>query len=478
MPELTLNNIDRISADIKKQEITFSHLLDELIDHVCCDVENEMKKGLSFADAYQKVKKRMGPRRLKEIQEETLFAVDTKYRKMKNTMKISGIAGTLLLGFAAIFKIQHWPGAGIMLDIGALTLAFVFMPTALGVLWKETHSSKRLFLFISAFVAGTGFIAGTLFKIQHWPGAGYILMLGALVGILFFIPSLLVNRMANKDNKHKQPVYFLGAMGLILYIAGMLFKIQHWPMATLFMITGLILISLVAFPWYTWLTWKEESYVSSVFIFLVIASLLIIIPGALVNLSLQHSYQNMYYPNLKQQDDMYDYLYSHNRSLLLSYRDSSDYPQMEIMHKRTASIIQIISNIQEKLVQESEGEPGKPALGDSQITRTDKGIRILYYELSRPLDTRPVQNILIPGSSSRQTLDLSFAGFKSYLDSIPGADNMSKYNNMIDPENFLPGENQEDRTMTLLSALHSLEIMKNGILTVESCVLNNIVKNK
>ena len=69
-------------------------------------------------------------------------------------MKISGIAGTVLLGFGALFKIQHWPLAGTMTTLGAVTLALVFMPSALGVLWKETHSRKRLFLFISAFLAG------------------------------------------------------------------------------------------------------------------------------------------------------------------------------------------------------------------------------------------------------------------------------------------------------------------------------------
>ncbi len=32
---------------------------------------------------------------------------------MKNTMKISGIAGTIMFGFATLFKIQHWPLAGV-----------------------------------------------------------------------------------------------------------------------------------------------------------------------------------------------------------------------------------------------------------------------------------------------------------------------------------------------------------------------------
>jgi hypothetical protein len=74
MPELTLQNIDLISRDVKREEIIISHLLEDLIDHVCCDVEEEMQNGLNFTEAYRKVKNKMGPRRLKEIQEETLYS--------------------------------------------------------------------------------------------------------------------------------------------------------------------------------------------------------------------------------------------------------------------------------------------------------------------------------------------------------------------------------------------------------------------
>ena len=103
MHELSPDDIDQINRFVRKQEITYSHLPDDLIDHICCDVENEMQNGLDFTEAYHRVIKKMGKRRLKEIQEETLYAVDKKYRQMKNTMKISGIAGTVLLGFGALF---------------------------------------------------------------------------------------------------------------------------------------------------------------------------------------------------------------------------------------------------------------------------------------------------------------------------------------------------------------------------------------
>ncbi|MCA1741437.1 MAG: hypothetical protein LC630_02985, partial [Bacteroidales bacterium] len=232
MPELTLQNIEEISRDVGRKEISFSHLRDELTDHICCDVEYEMQKGLSFSEAYSIIRRKLGSRRLREIQEETLYAVDTKYRQMKNTMKISAIAGTLLFGFAALFKIMHWPGAGIMIILGALALALIFMPSALTVLWKETHSGKRLFLYISAFIFGMLFIAGVVFKIQHWPASGLILSLAVASGALLFLPALLAAKLQGQENRSKKIIYILGALGMFSYTAGLLSKIQHWPFAT------------------------------------------------------------------------------------------------------------------------------------------------------------------------------------------------------------------------------------------------------
>ena len=477
MPELGLQHIEQISRDIHRQEITFSHLLEDLIDHVCSDVEYEMQTGLDFAEAYNRVKQKLGSHRLKQIQEETLYAVDTKYRYMKITMKISGVAGTILFGFAALFKIQHWPGASIMMSFGALILVFAFLPSALTVLWKETHSRKRLFMFISAFLTGTCFIAGTLFKIQHWPGAGYILTLGTISGIFLFIPSLLANRMNDPENKTKRPVYILGTAGSVLFVAGMLFKIQHWPLATVFILTGIILLCFLAFPMFTRLTWKEESHISSMFIFMVIGFLLIIVPGAMITLNLQHSYQAYYYPKNDQQNALYDYLFRNNSSLISRYYDSLNYHKMEQLHSKTTGILTIIGNIQEKMVQESEGQPGKPAVSAGQISQTKTGHEILYRELSKPFDPGPAKVFLLPGCNAREELNSSMAEYVSYLSSMTSAEDLLKYKKMLDTETFLPAGNLEKGEISLMSGLHSLGIMKNGLLTVESCVLNDIIKH-
>jgi hypothetical protein len=44
-------------------------------------------------------------------------------------------------------------------------------------------------------------------------------------------------------------------------------------------------------------------------------------------------------------------------------------------------------------------------------------------------------------------------------------------------ETFLPAGNLKEGGMSLMSGLHNLEIIKNGLLTVESCVLNEIAKH-
>ena len=477
MPEISLQNIDQISRDVSKQEITFSHLLDDLIDHICCDVENEMQNGLSFSEAYRRVRQKMGSRRLKEIQEETLYAVDSKYRKMKNTMKISGVAGTIMFGFASIFKIMHWPGAGILITLGAMVLAFVFLPSALVVLWKETRNRKRIFLFISAFVSGICFIAGTLFKIQHWPGAGSILLLGAFSGILLFIPSLLIDRLNDPENKTKRPVYIFGAAGCALIIAGVFFKIQHWPLATVSMVFGLVLLCIVAFPWFTWITWKDESHISSRFIYMVIGTILLIVPSALLNLSLQRSYLNQYYPNNNQQTAMYNYLCMNNNSLVIRLQDSLTYPKLLQLHTRTTGVLAVISNIQEKMVQESEGEPGKPAVSSAQISQTETGQEILYNKLSRPFDINPAKDFLLPGSEARQDINIAMAEYLDYLTGIIPGEDLIRYKNLLEPSTYLSVENSNSGDMSLMTALHSLEIMKNGLLTVESCVLKQVARH-
>jgi hypothetical protein len=476
MPELSLRNIDQISNDIRKQEITFPHLADELIDHICCDVEYEMKNGQSFHDAYLAVKEKIGHRRLKEIQEETLYAVDTKYRQMKRTMKISAIAGTVMLGFAALFKVMHWPGAGILLTLGAFTLAFVFMPSALTVLWKETHSSKRLFLFISAFITAMLFIIGVASKVQHWPLAALILMVASLSGIFAFIPALLASKLKDQENSSKKIVYILGAAGLILYTLALLCKIQHWPGASLFMVSGMVIIFLVVFPWYTLITWKEDKNVSAKFILMVAGSMALVLPGVLLNLSLQRNYDTGYFSHQKEQQALFEYKFTQNQSFISSCKDSIVSPVLAGINDKTNDLLKFINDTEAKMIAMAEGKPGVPATLTYQIKETESGPEIQFNLLSNPFNNIPFRELFRDGSGSRTELNTVLKDYSDYLSGLTPGSDFGKYAKLLDPSAYLPEFNPETDRISLMTGLHMLELMKNGILTAESYALSAVAE--
>jgi uncharacterized protein with PQ loop repeat len=419
----------------------------------------------------------MESRRLKEIQEETLYAVDTNYRHMKNTMKISGIAGTILFGFATLLKIQHWPGSGIGLTLGGVILTFVFLPSALVVLWKETQNRKRIFLFISAFIAGACFIVGTLFKIQHWPGAGLVLIAAVAIGLLFFVPALIAVILQDQDNKSMRPIFILAVIGIVLYVVGLLFKVQHWPAASFLMVLGVISLGFIVLPWYTCLKWKDESHISPKFLYIIIGALLLAVPGALINLNLQKGYETAFYPKMEKQQIMYNYLFSNNESLMKQYHDSASYRKMEQIHSRTRELIAFISDMQASMVRESEGKQGKSAVSADKLKQTETGLEIQYTRLSNPFYPGPVRDFLLPDSKKRQSLDALVTDYMGYLSGLAEGDNLKQMISSLETSKYLPGEPSSGVVYTEMPALHSLELYKNSILTVESCMLKSVASH-
>lgn len=474
MPELSLYNIEQISGDIRMQEITFSHLLDDLIDHVCCDVEQEMRKGLDFSEAYRRVKQKMGSRRLKEIQEETLYAVDTKYRQMKNTMKISGIAGTVMFGFASLFKIMHWPGAGILFVAGAFTLAVIFMPSALVVLWKETRSPKRLFLFIMAFLAAFFFITGSLFKVQHWPGAGLLMILAAISSVIFFIPSLLVSTLKDPESKSKKPVYITGAIGLMIYVAGFLFKMQHWPLAALLIMLGLSILFLVAFPWYVITRWSKEDFIRPEFIYMVVGSLAIVIPAALTIMSAQRNYDRGYFTHLDQEKALSGYLYEKNDNFIAGFKDSANYETLQQIHSKTNELIAVVNSIESEMVGLSEGTPDNPVENPKQISILRTGQAIDYVKLSNPFHPLPVKEFLMPGTEVRTKLEKAISDYKNYLSGIVP----EGFTSGINLQAILPSVIEDGRDISMMTGLHSLALLRNSVCTSENAALKQVALSR
>ncbi len=289
MQLLSQDQLKEITSDVKNAGISFSHLSDDLIDHICCDVEIEMSSGISFEDSYYKVRKKIGIGGLTKIQRETLQLIDKNYRVMKKTMNIFSTIALILIAFGALFKIMHWPGAGIMMTFGFFNLCFIALPAGLYVMKKEMKDKKKTILFISAFIGGFASLIGLLFKVQHWPMASILLVIGTIGICGLFIPTLLISKLKSASNTKIKLTYIIGALGLFLYQAGLAFQIQHWPGSKYLPIIGMSLIVLIFLPLFTYRKFKDTKSVKGSFIFIIYSAFYFILFSIILNLNVSKS---------------------------------------------------------------------------------------------------------------------------------------------------------------------------------------------
>ena len=200
MRSLTEEQIDFIAEDIRVRGVFMKNLEENLLDHICCFIE-EADDDRPFEQVYLQAVDAFGPNGLQEVQDETLFLINQPYQNaMKKFAYITGALASTALMAGALFKVAHWPGANILLIFGTLVLAMFFVPYFFYVNFKEQSDKK------SKVIAGIGLVsalllcASALFKILHWPGA--IVMIVAFgVFFLVFLPLYVVNGMRNPLTK-------------------------------------------------------------------------------------------------------------------------------------------------------------------------------------------------------------------------------------------------------------------------------------
>ena len=102
-----------------------------------------------------------------------------KITMMKNKMYIVGLVSVMLIALGGIFKINHFPGANILLTFGIVALSFVFFPVAFISTYRQNESKNGL-IYLTAALMGIILFTGALFKIMHWPGASILLIVATL----------------------------------------------------------------------------------------------------------------------------------------------------------------------------------------------------------------------------------------------------------------------------------------------------------
>lgn len=135
---------------------------------------------------------------------------------MKKFIYTSGIILINLLLAGVILKVNHWPGAGVLLTLSITLIVLMFFPVALITSYKQQNDQSQLHLYIIAYLTIAIQSLGMLFKIQHWPGASILLFVGLPIPFILFLPFYL--RFHNKT-KAKSDKNFFGIIFFMIYLA-------------------------------------------------------------------------------------------------------------------------------------------------------------------------------------------------------------------------------------------------------------------
>jgi hypothetical protein len=202
MHQLSEQQIKFIQKDIQNRGIEIKDLQLNLLDHICCLIEENYNEELDFESFYEKTISSFYKNNLKEIEEETILLLTYKnYYAMKKTMLVSGATAVFFLLAGSLFKIMHWPGAGIMLVMGVSFICFLFMPLLLLTKNRETTTLRDKVVMSLGTLVGILYCLSTLFKVQHWPGASYLWFATIIISAFVFIPIYFFTGIRNPETK-------------------------------------------------------------------------------------------------------------------------------------------------------------------------------------------------------------------------------------------------------------------------------------
>ena len=140
---------------------------------------------------------------------------------MKKVMLNIGVFSAFVFIIGAIFKLMHWPGAGIMLLLPIVIISFIFLPLLFLIKSKEIKENREKLTLGVGVLFGIILSLSGLFKVMHWPGA-HVLWISALAMLfLVFLPFHFFGGIRNPETKTNTIISSI----LILMTGGLFFTL-------------------------------------------------------------------------------------------------------------------------------------------------------------------------------------------------------------------------------------------------------------
>ena len=210
--------IEYILNDIRRNGVEMEDLQLNLLDHICCIIEQELKEGDDFEHFYRATVQRFYRRNLREIEEETIDLLTFKnFYAMKKALIISGACSVAAFIFGSFFKFMYWPGASILLTLGIGSFSLLFLPLLFILKSREVKTASDKFVIAIGIAVGIMFSLAILFIVMHWPGANVLLFTAIGTAAFLLLPAYFftgIRRPETKLNTILMSIILVGIIGL------------------------------------------------------------------------------------------------------------------------------------------------------------------------------------------------------------------------------------------------------------------------
>ena len=153
---LSKEQIEYIRSDLKRRRVSRSFLFEEWVDHVCCDVESLMNKGVSFENAFSQVAGTTSDSEVKTAHATVQQFLNHRYVAIKKLLLFA------FLVFAASWAI-NLQGTGNWVGLASFfILGIVYLRISIDFLRKRFIHKINILLSAFSFLSFLGTVSGIL----------------------------------------------------------------------------------------------------------------------------------------------------------------------------------------------------------------------------------------------------------------------------------------------------------------------------
>jgi hypothetical protein len=191
MQLLAANQIKHIEDRIASANIKNNSLAIDILDHICCMIEERLDLGWEYTKAEKEVFNQMGVLQMQAIEQETKMLTQNKFTMKKRTI-IIGLVALLLMIAGFVMKQLHLLGAGVTWGVGVLVAVFGFVLFLAYDRFSYERTTYGKVTRIIGYLGAGSYLLGMGLNVLRLP-LSYILMgVGGLILLVYYALNNLV----------------------------------------------------------------------------------------------------------------------------------------------------------------------------------------------------------------------------------------------------------------------------------------------